>query len=74
MEDTPIVRGDVVCVEEEAFLYWRSVSTEIPSAQEIYSHLLKLVTGVDISARPVSRGGSDGKAKNRSSRRAAAEA
>ena len=36
-------------------------------------HRLKLVTGVDISTRPVRRLGSEGKAKKRTSRRAAAE-
>ena len=37
-------------------------------------HLLKLVTGVDISTRPVRRSGNEGKAKNRSSLRDVAEA
>ena len=36
-------------------------------------HRLKLVTGVDISTRPVRRLGREGKAKNRTSLRAAAE-
>lgn len=40
---------------------------------EISIHLLKLVTGVEISARPVRRSGSRGKAEKRKKRRAAAE-
>lgn len=74
MEDTSIVRGDVMCIEKEAFLYWSSVSNGVSSARLVGSHRLKLVTGVDISTRPVSRCGSEGNAKNSSSLRAAAVA
>ena len=42
--------------------------------QNSYIRLLKLVTGVEISTRPVRRSGSDGKAVNRRSRRPAAAA
>ena len=38
-----------------------------------YTRRLKLVTGVDISTRPVRRSGREGNAKNRSSLRAVAE-
>lgn len=51
-----------------------TVSKGLLSVREACSHRLKLVTGVDISTRPVSRGGSEGNAKNRRSLRAAAEA
>lgn len=48
------------------------VSLELNAPIELISHLLKLVTGVEISTRPVKRSGRPGKEVTRRSRTAAA--
>ena len=72
MKDTTIVGRNIVGIEEKTFLHLAEVSEEI-FVKRISSHLLKLVTGVDISTLPVNRSGREGKAKNKSSLTAAAE-
>lgn len=73
MVDTSIVWRDIVVVEIESFLYYATVSGG-PNKELTAIHLLKLVTGVDISTRPVNRSGSPGKEVKRRRRRAAAAA
>ena len=50
------------------------LSVHVKNLSQRYLHRLKLVTGVEISTRPVNSTGSEGNAKNRNSLRAAAEA
>ena len=78
VEDAAIVWGDIVGVEEEAFLHWAlsvilSVMTSVQWIGTRFLHRLKLVTGVDISTRPVRRTGREGNVKKSMSLRAAAE-
>lgn len=68
-------------IEEESFLYCQrlvmhacTLEYQAPSAMVVDLHRLKLVTGVDISARPVRRSGRGGKARNSRKRSAAAAA
>jgi hypothetical protein len=61
-----------VIVEEESFLYCFNVSFEVIVSSYGVLHLLKLVTGVDISTRAVNRSGRPGKEVKRRSRTAAA--
>jgi hypothetical protein len=70
--DSSIVWGDIVGVEEEAFLHWKLISKTTRCKLGINLHLLKLLTGVEISTRPVKRSGRPGKDVNRSKRTAAA--
>jgi hypothetical protein len=69
--DSAIVWGDVVIVKKETFLYYPEISFGFILWQ-VYSHLLKLVTGVDISTRAVSSSGRPGNDVKRRSRTAAA--
>ena len=74
MKDAAVVGGDIVGIEEEAFLHWTmSVARNMQRMGHDASHRLKLVTGVEISTRPVRRFGREGKAKKSTSLRAAAE-
>ena len=74
MKDTAIIGRDVVGVKKEAFLHWNmSVRAVLSRMGTRVLHRLKLVTGVEISTRPVRRSGREGKAKKSMSRRAAAE-
>jgi hypothetical protein len=61
-----------VIVEEESFLYCFNVSFEFIVSSYGVLHLLKLVTGVDISTRAVNRSGRPGKEVNSRIRTAAA--
>lgn len=76
MVEAAIVGRDVVRVEEESFLYYKSCqisSIALASpGMESNIRLLKLVTGVDTSTRPARRLGRPGKTVNSSSRSAAA--
>jgi hypothetical protein len=72
VKDTSIVRWYIVCVEVKAFLYYYSCQQSVQGYSGSLLHLLKLVTGVDISTRPVRIFGRDGNAVKRSSRTAAA--
>lgn len=81
VEDAAIVWRDVMSIEEEPFLYCRrlvvhpcKLEYQLQCVMVVDLHRLKLVTGVDISARPVRRSGKRGKAENRRKRSAAAEA
>lgn len=75
VKDTPIVRVDVVCIEEDALLYCNHTCLAASTAQSVnHVRRLKLVTGVEISTRPVRRSGKEGKAVNSSRRSTAAEA
>ena len=47
-------------------------TTQLSETDRSYIHLLKLVTGVEISTRPVSRSGNEGNAAKRSRRNAEA--
>lgn len=74
VKDSAVVRGDIVRVKKEAFFHCRSVGNDTkPIGVGLFLHRLKLVTGVDISTRPVRRSGREGNAKKRRSLRAAAE-
>lgn len=83
MEDAAVVRVDIVFIEEQAFLHcfnpkkkesaWREWGGGSGNMRSVV-HRLKLVTGVEISTRPVNRSGRPGKKANRASRRAAAPA
>jgi hypothetical protein len=61
-------------IKKEALLYYNCVSKaqSLSFVSQSGLHLLKLVTGVDTSTRPVSRSGSDGNATKRRMRRPAA--
>lgn len=73
VEYTAIIRRDVMSVEEKTFLHCLSKSQHCPQDPRLSTlHLLKLVTGVEISTRPVRRSGNEGNAVNKSNRRAAA--
>lgn len=68
-------------VKEEPFLYCEDLAHALVRAWTLSNmwylvgvHRLKLVTGVEISARPVRRFGRRGKAVNNKKRNAAAEA
>jgi hypothetical protein len=68
-----VVRGDIVGVKKDTFLYYSFVSNQFPN--DLYCsciHLLKLVTGVDTSTRPERRSGRAGKTVGSMSRTAAA--
>lgn len=79
--DAAVVRRDIVVVEKEAFLYCAGRdrlaqpphTTEAPEKRR-HIQRLKLVTGVEISTRPVRSSGSPGKSVNSASRRMAAPA
>ena len=74
MEDTAVIRRNIVGVKEDAFLYWMmSVMCGVPRNGRRCLRRLKLVTGVDISTRPVRRSGREGKAKKKMSLSTAAE-
>lgn len=73
VKDAAIIGGDIVGVEKQAFLHWRwSINGFVVDWREVL-HRLKLVTGVDISTRPVRRIGREGNAKKSTSLKAAAE-
>ena len=63
VEYSTIIRRDVVCVKEESLLHFSQALSVMtlgrPGTQ--YAHLLKLVTGDDISTRPVRKSGREGK-------------
>lgn len=66
-------------IEEDAFSYYSAPNisrVRCPSSSNrisnLYSRRLKLVTGVEISTRPVRRSGSEGKPRKRRSRKAEA--
>lgn len=69
VEDSSIVRRDIVGIEKETFLYCSNshVSSLAAYVQDIRtcSRRLKLVIGVDNSTRPVNRSGREGKVMNR---------
>ena len=71
MVDTAVVGGDIMIIEEEPFLYCKTLALLVVLALQII-RLLKLVIGVDISTRPVNKPGSPGNEVNRSRRAAAA--
>jgi hypothetical protein len=74
VEDSSVVRRDIVRIEKETFLYCEFESQLCLIHTLVRSiHLLKLVTGVDISTLPVRTGGKDGNAVNSSRRIAAAD-
>jgi hypothetical protein len=70
--NSAIVWGDVVIVEKQSFLYYSNVSLETIPRGWLFLHLLKLVTGVDISTRAVNKSGKPGKEVKRRRRTAAA--
>jgi hypothetical protein len=70
--DSAVVRRDIMGIKEETFLYCCRASAEILFTLWPYTRRLKLVTGVDISTRPVKRSGRPGKENSR--RRTAAAA
>lgn len=72
MVNSTIVRGDIVCIEEDSFLYCCACQQRLKNFHNGYTHLLKLVTGVDISTRPVNKFGRPGNEVKRMSRKAAA--
>ena len=74
MVDSAIVGRDIVIVKEETLLYCTLVSQKLLCEAKGGLHLLKLVTGVDISTRAVNKSGRPGKEVKRRSRTAAAEA
>ena len=63
-----------VCKEKDLLALWKVLDKT--SIERITEHwpvrLLKLVTGVDISTRPVRRSGNEGKAAKRTNRNSAA--
>jgi hypothetical protein len=70
--NAPIVRRDIAVVKKEALLhYYKSASGTLQEGM-LNLHLLKLVTGVEISTREVIRSGRPGKPVKRRSRTAAA--
>ena len=74
VEDAAIVWRNIVGVKEDAFLYWTlSVMCGVLRIGRRCLRRLKLVTGVDISTRPVRRSGKEGKAKKKMSLKTAAE-
>ena len=81
VEDAAIVRRDVMSIEEESFLHCQrlvmnacKLEYQAQGVMVVDPHRLKLVTGVDISARPVRRSGRRAKARNSRKRSAAAAA
>jgi hypothetical protein len=82
VEYTAVVRIKAALVEEEALLHCKPISAPVSLLSQSncmsfpypYVHLLKPLTGVDISARSVRRSGRAGKATASSRRRAAAAA
>ena len=82
VEDAAIIRIQAALVEEQTLLHYVTISALDSSlastADSVLSihhvHLLKPLTGVDISARSVRRSGNAGNATTNRSLRAAAEA
>lgn len=80
MEDTTIVGPDIVVIQKQSLLHYEdSQCTGLNAASRLWElrcalHRLKLVTGVEISTRPVSRSGRLGKAVDRTSLSKAAPA
>jgi hypothetical protein len=82
VEDAAIIRIQAALVEEEAFLHYNTISaldSSLTHNTSVFSsilhvHLLKPLTGVEISARSVRRSGNAGNATTKRSLRAAAEA
>jgi len=70
--NSSIVGGNIMVVQKESLLYYL-VSALTLKPKPANSHLLKLVTGVETSTRPVNKSGRPGDVK-RSSRTAAAAA
>jgi len=66
-----VVGGDIVVVEKEAFLHCEELARPIAGFEGDVQRL-KLVTGVEISTRPVNRSGNPGSSVKMASRRAAA--
>ena len=71
MIDAPVVWRYIVIVKKESFLHYNVVSYWKVRIS-CFLHLLKLVTGVDISTRPVNKSGSPGNEVKSSIRTAAA--
>jgi hypothetical protein len=69
--NSTVVRRDIMRVEEEPFLHCLCVNRLLESQQYIL-HRLKLVTGVEISTRPVNTSGRPGKQSIKIRRTAAA--
>lgn len=75
MIDATIVWGDIVIIQKEALLYYEKlVGDSMNDWLHVwkYVHLLKLVTGVEISTLAVNKSGRPGKDANNNSRTAAA--
>lgn len=75
MEYATVVRGYIVRVEEQTLLYCEKcqwLAYLLPGTQ-VDAHRLKLVTGVEISARLVRSSGSAGKPENNKRRNNAAD-
>ena len=76
MEDATVVGRHIVIVQKQTFLHWKKSQ---PAAigwriAESNLHLLKLVTGVEISTRDVNKSGRLGKATKSNNRKSAAPA
>lgn len=73
--DAAIVRPDIVVIEKETFLYCSRIEVSMlfrrckKECELGGLHLLKLVTGVEISTRSVNKSGKPGDKEKRASRR-----
>lgn len=72
MVDAAVVGRDIVVVQKETFLYCKGSVSKTKTQGADRLRRLKLVTGVEISTRPVSRSGSPGRSVKMANRRTAA--